>query len=303
MQGAACQGKGPAVGEGWREVTRDLLISGHVNIDRFLQLETFPDPDRTVPVLSGRTELGGTATNQALVAARLGVRVGLVARVGDGFPDEFRARLDKAGIDLRGLVTLRGRRTPTCYIVEDRRGGQRTLIDQGAMARDPRARLPGAWIGEYAWLHLTTGDPDFQLRLATRGRSQGLRIAADPAQEVFYRWTSRKLRRLLGLSEILFGNRAELAYVARLLGRRTTEELLDVVPLVVRTEGAQGATAYSRAARTVVRSRRARRQRSLVGAGDAFRGGFYAAWLAGSPIRACLEGGARAATRWIEHGA
>jgi sugar/nucleoside kinase (ribokinase family) len=287
----------------WRTPTRDLLISGHVNVDRFLRIEKFPGPDRTVPVLGGRVELGGTATNQALVAARLGVRTGLVARLGEGFPDAFRARLRRAGVDLRGLTSVPGARTPTCYIVEEPHGGQRTFIDQGAMGRDPRAALPGPWLGEYAWLHLTTGDPAFQLRLAERAHARGLRIAADPAQEVFYRWNARNLRRLLGQSEILFGNRAELGYAARLLGRRTPEDLLEVVPLVVRTEGASGATAFSRVGRTTVPARRPRRRRSLVGAGDAFRGGFYAGWLAGAPFTACLEGGTRAATRWIELGA
>ncbi len=286
----------------WREVVRDLVIAGHVNVDRFLSVARFPEHDRTVPVVGGRVELGGTATNQALVAARLGVRTGLIARIGAGFPEEFRRRLRRASIDLRGVTRVPHRATPTCYIVEDRRGGQRTLIDQGAMAEDPRARLPGAWLGEYAWLHLTTGDPGFQLRLAARAHAAGLRIAADPAQEVFYRWSARELRRLLGWSEILFGNRAELDHAARLLGRRATDELLELVPLVVRTEGDAGAVAYSRQAIERAPAARPRRARSLVGAGDAFRGGFYASWLAGAPLRGCLVGGNRAAARWIERG-
>jgi sugar/nucleoside kinase (ribokinase family) len=279
---------------------RDLLIAGHVNVDRFLEVREFPGPDRTVPLRSDRAALGGTAANLALVAARLGLAAGLVSRVGDGFPEPFRRQLLRAGIDLRGLESVRGRPTPICYIVEDARGGQRTLIDQGPMADGRAARLPGAWLADYGWLHMATGDPEFQLRLAAAARSRGLRVAVDPAQEIFYRWTGPKFRRLLGYAELLFGNRSEIQEAARLAGSRGVPGLLERVPLVVRTEGARGAVAFSRAGTARATPRLPKRVRTLVGAGDAFRGGFYSAWLGGDPLSACLGAGTRTACRWIE---
>ena len=76
---------------------RDLLVSGHVIIDRFLSVRSFPAADRTVPVLQYRAELGGTATNIVRAASKLGVATGLVARVGDGFPDEYVAEFRRSG--------------------------------------------------------------------------------------------------------------------------------------------------------------------------------------------------------------
>ncbi len=282
------------------ERPRELLVSGHVNVDRFLRLPEFPPPDRTVPVDAHRAELGGTATNIALAASRYGVATGLVSRVGASFPREFWERLRRAGIDLRGVERVPTSATPTAYILEDRHGGQRTLMEQGPMAAPPARARSRPWLEEYSWLHLTTGDADFQLALLAEGRRRGLRGAADPAQEVYYRWDRGRLRRLLSSSEILFGNRAELAHVAKLLGVRGSERLSDHVPLVVRTEGADGASAWSRAGTVHVRGRRPRRVRTVVGAGDAFRGGFYAAWFAGEELRGCLEAGNRAAARWLE---
>jgi len=126
---------------------RDLLVAGHVNVDEFLRVADFPREDRTVPVANRRSELGGTATNIALTASQYGVVCGLVARLGAGFPPAFRKRLEKGKIDLRGLETLPRRNTPTCYIVEDRKGGQRMLIDQGAMADDvPHRFRVGPWL-------------------------------------------------------------------------------------------------------------------------------------------------------------
>jgi sugar/nucleoside kinase (ribokinase family) len=279
---------------------RDLLVSGHVNVDRFLRVDTFPASDRTVPVLSQRVELGGTAANIALAATRYGVATGLVARVGDEFPAEFQDRLRRARIDLRGMEVVRGAVSPTAIIIEDRRGDQRTLMDQGPMGAVPRRGAARPWLSEYSWLHLTTGDPDFQLQLLAQGRAYRLRGAADPAQEVHYRWDRGRLRRLLSGVELLFGNRSEVDRIAAMVGASRPEGLLSKVPLIVRTEGAEGTTAFARGDTIHAASVRPRKVRSVVGAGDAFRGGFYAAWFEGEELRTCLTAGARAAALWME---
>jgi sugar/nucleoside kinase (ribokinase family) len=279
---------------------RDLLVSGHVIIDRFLSVRSFPAADRTVPVLEMRAELGGTATNIVRAASRLGVATGLVARVGDGFPDEYVTEFRRAGVDVRGLKRIGGKPTPTCYIIEDRSGAQRTLIDQGVMGGKQEVTPPARWLGEYSWLHLTTADPAFQLRLKKAARARGLRVAADPAQEIHYRWDRRSFRSLLRGSELLFGNRSEIARALEFVGAHRPEGLLEFVPLVIRTEGRAGATAFSRAGTVHVGATRPVRVRTLVGAGDAFRGGFYAAWFAGQPLYACLTAGTRSSARWIE---
>jgi len=279
---------------------RDLLVSGHVNVDRFLRVPAFPDADRTVPVESHRFELGGTATNIALTASRYGVAAGLVARVGSEFPSTFWRRLRSAHLDLRGLERTAEAVTPTAYIFEDRHGQQRTFMEQGPMGTPPARAPPRPWLEEYSWLHLTTADPDFQLRLLAEARRLGVRGAADPAQEIHYRWDRPRLRRLLAGSEILFGNRGEIDRAVQLLRMRRPEELVAMVPLVVRTEGPDGATAWDRTGTIHVRGTSPRRVRTVVGAGDAFRGGFYAAWFEGEALRGCLVAGNRAAQRWLE---
>jgi sugar/nucleoside kinase (ribokinase family) len=287
-------------GSGLDDRPRELLVAGHVNVDRFLGVREFPLPDRTVPLVSYRESLGGTATNLALVASGYGVASGLVSRIGDGFPPAFRSRLERAGIDLRGLEHVRGATTPTCFIVEDAEGRQRTLIDQGPMWDAGAARLPGRWLSEYTWLHLTTGDPDFQLRLLARARASGLKIAADPAQEIHYRWDRARFATLLSGAEILFGNRSEIDHAVELVDGSKPASLVDHVPLVVRTEGDHGATAFTRTGTVHVPAAHPRKVVTAVGAGEAFRGGFYAAWFEGEPLRRALVGGARAAARWME---
>jgi nucleoside kinase len=285
----------------WPDRPRQLLVAGHINVDRFLRVARFPEPDRTVPVQASRDELGGTATNIARTATRYGVPSGLVARIGRGFPPELRTELERTRVDVRGVQEVASVSTPTCYIVEDAHGQQRTLIDQGAMREGAVGRLPlGPWLREYAWLHVTTGPPDLQLAIVAAARRAGLRVAADPAQEIHYRWGARPLSRLLAASEVLFGNRHEIARAAELMGGRGPASLLAHVPLVVQTEGPRGAVAWSRAGTVTAAARRPRRVRTVVGAGDAFRGGFYAGWFAGRPLAGCLLAGNRAARAWLE---
>jgi sugar/nucleoside kinase (ribokinase family) len=110
------------------------------------------------------------------------------------------------------------------------------------------------------------------------------------------------MERLLGGAEILFGNDHEIRHVVTLLRGKRVEDLLDRVPLVVMTQGDRGVTAIARTGRTTVRAGRPRRLRQVTGAGDAFRGGFYAGWFEGVPLLDCLKAGTRSAQRWIEGG-
>ena len=280
----------------------DLTVVGHTNLDHFLQVPKLPSPDRTVPLEGFRTELGGTAATIARAASRWGVRVGLLSRVGEDFPTDFEERLARAGIELSGVEHVRGAHSSACYIIEDGKGAQMTLIHQGPMGAAANAPVPRALLRSSSWVHLTTGDPKFQLRVAAVARSERSHVAADPAQEVHYLWNGPGLKRLLAFSEILFGNTSEIDRAEELLGVGSRRELLERVPLIVETQGAGGATAYTRAGTVRAPARRPRRLKQITGAGDAFRGGFYAGWFSGQPLPHCLAAGTRSAAWWMETG-
>ncbi|HKV89979.1 MAG TPA: PfkB family carbohydrate kinase [Thermoplasmata archaeon] len=278
----------------------DLLVAGHTVIDRYLDVRRLPQRDRTVPVRGIREVLGGTAANIARAAAGRGLRTALVSRVGPDFPPPFREELRQSHLVLDGFVSVPGQRSPSCVIVEDGRGGQMTLIDQGAMDATADAAIPLGLLRKYPWIHLTTGDPEYQLRLLRAARAEGARVAADPAQEIHYRWNARGLRRLLAGSEIFFGNEAEVRAAARTLTGGNAKRLTSLVPLVVVTRGRRGARAYSRRGIVDVPGKKPKRLRQVTGAGDSFRGGFYAAFLRGAPLASALEEGVDDAVRWIE---
>jgi nucleoside kinase len=280
----------------------DLVIVGHTNLDHFFHVEQLPATDRTVPLRDREIRLGGTAANIARVAARLGVRTALVSQVGPDFPSRFHHLLVHEGVDLAGFETVAGARSPACFIVESVTGEQVTLIDQGPMEADRGTPVPTHLLSRAGWVHLATGNPHYQLRMHDEARRLGLRVAADPAQEIFYRWEPPTLRRLLTGSEIFFANRHELAHALDLLRLKDPRDLLEIVPTVIETRGARGAAAWTRNGLVQVPAERPRKVRQVTGAGDGFRGGFYAGWFRGDPIRACLRYGTWAAARWLETG-
>jgi nucleoside kinase len=280
----------------------DLVVVGHTNLDHFFRVQHLPDVDRTVPLRDREVRLGGTAANIARVAAKLGVRTALASRVGPDFPPRFRQVLAQEGIDLSGFESVAGARSPAAFIVESAGGEQVTLLDQGPMEGDDGTTVSQGLLSRAGWVHLATGNPNYQLRVLDAVRRLGLRAVADPAQEIFYRWEPAPLRQLLSGCELFFANRNELARALELLRLTKIRELLRVVPMVVETMGPLGARAFTRAGRAQVSASSTHRARQVTGAGDAFRGGFYAGWFRGDPLRDCLRYGAWAAARWLESG-
>jgi sugar/nucleoside kinase (ribokinase family) len=280
----------------------DLLVVGHTNLDHFLHLPSLPQADRTTPIARRETRLGGTAANIARAAAHWGVRTGLVSRVGPDFPKEFRTILTEEGIDLRGFETVPGIPSSACFIAEDGRGGQSTMIDQGPMRDGVPFRVPLALLGDAPWVHLTTGAPEYLAQVKAEVRRRGGRVAVDPAQEIHYRWSGPALESLLDGAEMFFGNAHEIDRATKMLGRRRWTDLVELVPLVIRTNGRHGVAAASRAGVVEVPGKKPRRLATVTGAGDAFRGGFYAGWIEGEPLLDSLRAGTRSACAWIETG-
>jgi len=54
-----------------------LTVYGHITVDQIVSVGHFPSLNETVDIVSKKTSLGGTGTNIAITAARLGVPTSL----------------------------------------------------------------------------------------------------------------------------------------------------------------------------------------------------------------------------------
>jgi ribokinase len=117
-----------------------IHVIGNAAVDSVIRVEGLPRPGETIVALGASEDLGGKGANQAIVAARCGAAVRLVAPVGDDAPGgRIRASLACEGVRTDG-VTVSPCGTDRCVITVDR-DGENTILSLVEAARhfDPIA--------------------------------------------------------------------------------------------------------------------------------------------------------------------
>ena len=122
-----------------------IKIVGSLNIDLVTVTPRVPGPGETLTASTFSTGFGGKGANQAVACARLlrssaqsapedGVVVRMVGATGDDqFGRDFRAHLEREGIDVAALKLKQGLSTGTAVIlVEEQTGENRILFTPGA---------------------------------------------------------------------------------------------------------------------------------------------------------------------------
>lgn len=182
-----------------------LYVVGNVAIDTVFRVERFPLPGETIVATAMAEDIGGKGANQAVVAARTGVPVRLVAAVGDdGAARQVRAALQAEGVAGDGLCTLPGPTDRSSITVDA--AGENTIVSltNAAQAFDPLAQgaLDALGGGDMV---LCQGNlrPDVLVSCLARARHKGALTALNPSP-VFpstgFDW---------GLADLLVVNRIE----------------------------------------------------------------------------------------------
>jgi ribokinase len=111
----------------------DVVVVGGVNSDYLIRGPRLPQPGESVQgdlLLMGP---GGKGANQGVAAARLGARVGLVARVGkDDRGVELMRNLDQEGVDTSQVTTDAKASTGAALVMVDAQGEKQILASPGA---------------------------------------------------------------------------------------------------------------------------------------------------------------------------
>ena len=267
------------------DLSVDVIISGRDVTPEFGQVEKLVD-DYTV-------EMGGSCSIFACQAAKLGLRVGILGRVGD---DDF-------GRDPAAAAGERGR-----HAARDRGSGPQDGHGRRALpgARSRRPHLPGVYRRRptrrrdrrlsrlarhlhYGSVFLHTQLLPHALSIVQRARALGTSVSFDTNWDPAGRW-DLPLGELLPLVDVLMPNDQE---AIRLSGRADVAQSVawfqaQGVPMVTLKRGAEGADLYAGLEHFTCASAAVTRGDS-VGAGDSFDAGFLAGWLRGLPPDACLR--------------
>jgi ribokinase len=128
-------GPGPDRVAGRASANPLLLVVGSANTDLVTRASRLPMPGETVQGSSFARGNGGKGANQAVAAARLGLRVRLAAAVGaDVYGDQLVEGLRAEGVDVSGMQRVPGTPTGTAVIVVDQAGENMIVVNPGANA-------------------------------------------------------------------------------------------------------------------------------------------------------------------------
>lgn len=111
----------------------DVVVVGSLNMDLIFRTQRIPQAGETLLGGSFDTAFGGKGANQAVAAARLGPRVGMVGRVGeDTFGPTLREGLQEDGIDVSHVRTDGEASTGVALILLEKSGENRIVVASGA---------------------------------------------------------------------------------------------------------------------------------------------------------------------------
>ena len=264
----------------------DVLVVGELNADLILLGDVTPEFGQKEKVIDDASlTLGSSSGIFACGAARLGLRVAFVGKIGD---DEFgrfvRGQLEAREVDTAGLVVDSTLKTGLSVILS--RGSNRAILTHlGSIAalrysevsRDLVARARHMHLGSYFLLDALRPDVPALFDLA---HSFGLTISLDTNYDPAETWNGG-LADALRRADVFLPNETELRAIAGVADIEAALECLArQTPLVAAKLGAEGAIAQA--------GDEVARAPSLpldvvdtTGAGDSFDAGFVYGYLAG----------------------
>ncbi|MDR1954620.1 MAG: PfkB family carbohydrate kinase [Candidatus Methanoplasma sp.] len=264
-----------------------LSVYGHVTIDQIISVNRFPEINETVDVLSKSTTLGGTGTNIAMAAAKLGVPTAICAFVGEDFPVRYEDEMRGSGLIMDEMLRIGGCESSQAIVVNDAEMRQRVIFNQGPQGSASNLNImltKNASSSPY--VHFCTGEPDYYISAMKAIRGFDPKIALDPAQEVYKMWDKGSIQKALSFSDALFCNNYEARVIERYLG---IENVLEIEKdLVVCTEGERGSTAKIDGERMQIPAIKGKAIKDATGAGDAYRAGFYCGLYNGYSVHGSL---------------
>ncbi|MCU0798328.1 MAG: PfkB family carbohydrate kinase [Candidatus Thermoplasmatota archaeon] len=284
-------------------MTDCLLVCGNLNVDRIYTIPYIPAEGQSAPVLNYRKSFGGCGGNISLAASRLGARTFLSTVVGRDLDPSVRERLEGAGVDLSLIVEDPELPSPYCIILSTPEGKQSYAFCEGAMSRQKDLAVPFGKGTVPRYVHIATSHPDFASRTAEALSERGSEVSLDPGQELFFRWDKGSLSKVLPRCRRLFGNMGEWKELGNLMGWKATQgtangtkvplfpAALDMLSECIVTMGEHGSFLYDRSGVLESPPFPVAIKGDVTGAGDAYRGAFYAALLKGYPPRSAIRFG------------
>ena len=263
----------------------DLLAVGHTALDYIIQVNQFPEPNSSTAIKNMKTFHGGAAANVAIVSANLGLKSSLVSAVGDDFKgSDYQKLFQNLSIDIEDMIIIEDEKSPTAFVITNDNNDQISYFYWGAAKYFKESQIPVKAIEKVRAVHLATGDPEFNCKCGEVAYKFNKLISIDPGQDL-HMYSPEDLKKVLKISNILFGNHHEIDRIKEILGINI-DQLQELGPkIIVKTMGKHGSIIY--ADRKIEIEAKATKNLDPTGCGDSYRAGFLYACLNGENLEYC----------------
>jgi len=270
----------------------DVVVVGDLNADLILTGDVIPQFGQVEKLIDdANLTIGGSSAITACGAARLGLRVGMIGKVGqDVFGDFLRQALAEQGVDTSGVIVDPAIKTGlTVHLSRD--DDRAMLTFSGTLGALRYAEIDQTLLQRAQHLHmgsyfmLDSLRPDVPALLAA-ARAAGLTVSLDTNYDPAETWDGG-LADALGQVDVFLPNETELCAITRQPDVVAGLSQL-AVPLVAVKSGAAGARA--RFANQIIHADSISvTPIDTTGAGDSFNAGFIYGYLKGWPLERSLR--------------
>lgn len=284
----------------------DILLTGSVAYD---YLMTFPGkfeeqilPERLSSISlsflvdSMTRQRGGVAPNIAYSLALLGLSPRLMATVGEDFGD-YRAWLDAQGVDTKLAQVIPDVFTASFFATTDQTSAQIASFYPGAMAHAAEQSLKNVK-KKPDLVVISPNDPEAMKNFAAECRELDIPYLYDPSQQLA-RLEGDEIARDMQGAHFLFVNDYEFGLISKKTGLDLAG-MLEQVKIIIVTRGKDGADVYADGKEYHIPTVPEQEIVDPTGVGDAFRGGFLAAYAHGWDWELCGQIGSLAAVYVLE---
>jgi len=274
----------------------DLVTVGHFAID------TISSPK----IIPARTTLGGSATYVSVAAAKLGMKVSVISKVGDDFPNKYIKWLEDSHVDLAGLKQVEGYAT-TRFALRYQNDWKRNLRLKALASPIQLNDIPNSLRAKA--IHVAPIANELSINVVNRLRKLTRILSLDPQGFVRNfntqgnvrpkRWTERSV---LELIDIYKSSQDEMKTVTGIAdAKQAARKIQDYgAKIVIVTRGLRGSMVLFESAFCNVPACRSQVVLDPTGAGDAYIGAFLAEYTRKEEVLWCLCVGSAAASFVVE---
>jgi len=289
----------------------DMVCLGHVLYDIRCYVDSFPLPDK-LSIMAGRLKHsgGGSAANVAVNSQRLGLKTGIIGKVGfDEYGWFVVQNFRNHGVNTDHILVDFKNATGVSLIIVNKHGIPEFIQMIGASEPILPEEIRAEYIQNARHLHMSGINLEASLHASKIAKDLGLTVSFDSGRKKS-ELGLKKLKPILKNVDTLIINRHE---VKALLGIEDNTKILDVAKLLRKKVGEdkkylikggkENVIALSTNGDFLVSSFKVA-VKDTIGAGDAFDAGFLAAILRGKTLEnAVVYGAACGSLKCTQEGA